>query len=474
MKTNSTAKFTKTVNHLQKQGLTTFVSSKSIHSNGRKWVKIGTIETILNAKALRNLQIKTAIKVVLCLGMAKCFSSIEVDKKAIASGVRKTHIYVPSNKQAKLRKEILAFNKITKTGHPNARKTSFPIRGLQLYLTNNSHLDESQKKALAKAFKLSLKSSNQKQTLYDEIMNGVPSEWGQQKAEIIFKDLIRIRTVSNYARKNSHLNQKQKEAVCKAHATAVLSNKSKDVFIKSVQKQINILWAKEKASIVIKDVTNLKVFDDKSQVFLSSPKQPSRKTSPAKMIANIAKRDGMVAFYKTGVTQSFGNFAECKNGITIGGNTFKCAEAAFQYEKCRLAGVPSNQLKDFLKTDGEEAFRISRRLITHTETVSLKWLGWFSPKRQEIMWEILKQKYSQNPDILKLLQASGSAYLLEHNETPGRDDYWSDNHNGDGKNMLGLMLMAIRDGKGMPKNGNSSIIKQHAQTFEDNQPYPIW
>lgn len=44
-----------------------------------------------------------------------------------------------------------------------------------------------------------------------------------------------------------------------------------------------------------------------------------------------------------------------------------------------------------------------------------------------------------------------------------------------GKNMLGLMLMAIRDGKGMPgpNDGNPSVIKQHAQNFERTNPYQI-
>lgn len=37
------------------------------------------------------------------------------------------------------------------------------------------------------------------------------------------------------------------------------------------------------------------------------------------------------------------------------------------------------------------------------------------------------------------------------------------------------MLMAIRDGKGMPgpNDGNPSVIKQHAQNFERTNPYQI-
>ncbi len=53
-----------------------------------------------------------------------------------------------------------------------------------------------------------------------------------------------------------------------------------------------------------------------------------------------------------------------------------------------------------------------------------------------------------------------AAYLLEHNERTGRDDYWSDNADGTGRNMLGLSLMALRHalgGKADPAPGASVV-----------------
>ena len=44
-----------------------------------------------------------------------------------------------------------------------------------------------------------------------------------------------------------------------------------------------------------------------------------------------------------------------------------------------------------------------------------------------------------------LVQGDGEAYLLEHNVRAGRDVYWSNNHDGTGKNLLGLQLMLIRE-----------------------------
>jgi predicted NAD-dependent protein-ADP-ribosyltransferase YbiA (DUF1768 family) len=43
-----------------------------------------------------------------------------------------------------------------------------------------------------------------------------------------------------------------------------------------------------------------------------------------------------------------------------------------------------------------------------------------------------------------LLLATGTAYLVEHNEVVGRDTFWSDNHDGTGQNRLGVVLMALR------------------------------
>ena len=44
-----------------------------------------------------------------------------------------------------------------------------------------------------------------------------------------------------------------------------------------------------------------------------------------------------------------------------------------------------------------------------------------------------------------MLLGTGEAFLLEHNPKTGRDSSWSDNHDGTGKNWLGMQLMIIRD-----------------------------
>jgi ribA/ribD-fused uncharacterized protein len=66
---------------------------------------------------------------------------------------------------------------------------------------------------------------------------------------------------------------------------------------------------------------------------------------------------------------------------------------------------------------------------------------WESVK-DDIMREAVLAKFTQHPDLLKLLLATGDAHLVEH--TP-RDAYWGDGGDGSGKNRLGEILMQVRD-----------------------------
>lgn len=45
-------------------------------------------------------------------------------------------------------------------------------------------------------------------------------------------------------------------------------------------------------------------------------------------------------------------------------------------------------------------------------------------------------------DLTRLLLATGDAKLVEHTE---QDDYWGDGGDGSGKNMLGRILMEVRE-----------------------------
>jgi len=60
----------------------------------------------------------------------------------------------------------------------------------------------------------------------------------------------------------------------------------------------------------------------------------------------------------------------------------------------------------------------------------------------EVMRAAVRAKFTQYEELKNLLLATGSANIVEHTEN---DAYWGDGGNGSGKNMLGRILMEVRD-----------------------------
>ncbi len=64
--------------------------------------------------------------------------------------------------------------------------------------------------------------------------------------------------------------------------------------------------------------------------------------------------------------------------------------------------------------------------------------------KQDIMYGIIRAKFTQNPDLCDKLLATGALMLIEGNDWDDR--YWGvDKHTGEGKNHLGKILMRVRN-----------------------------
>ena len=62
-------------------------------------------------------------------------------------------------------------------------------------------------------------------------------------------------------------------------------------------------------------------------------------------------------------------------------------------------------------------------------------------KRDNVMLEAVRAKFTQHEDLKELLLSTGDAVLIEHTEN---DSYWGDGGDGSGKNRLGKILMKVR------------------------------
>ena len=66
---------------------------------------------------------------------------------------------------------------------------------------------------------------------------------------------------------------------------------------------------------------------------------------------------------------------------------------------------------------------------------------WESVK-DSVMYDVLMAKFTQHKDLKEILLSTGDAQLIEDSPV---DYYWGCGAKGNGKNMLGVLLMRLRD-----------------------------
>ena len=122
------------------------------------------------------------------------------------------------------------------------------------------------------------------------------------------------------------------------------------------------------------------------------------------------------------------NFYECS--VTFEGLTYGSSEAAFQAQK---SSDPSDR----------EKFTGLRPSESKRAGYSVKLRSDWEEVKVSVMHEILRAKFTQNPDLMEKLLATKQALLVEGNDW--QDTFWGFDFNlGYGENMLGQILMKIR------------------------------
>ena len=120
------------------------------------------------------------------------------------------------------------------------------------------------------------------------------------------------------------------------------------------------------------------------------------------------------------------NFYSCS--VHYEGLTFGNTEAAFQAAKC----LDMKERERFFSLSGGQAKRLGKRVELRPDWEDVK---------IDIMRQVLKSKFTQNPELREKLIATGDAELIEGNNW--RDFYWGV-CNGKGQNHLGKLLMEVR------------------------------
>lgn len=115
--------------------------------------------------------------------------------------------------------------------------------------------------------------------------------------------------------------------------------------------------------------------------------------------------------------------------VEYDGITYRSSEAAFQAMKC----VDKKDRYAFKDLSSSKAKQLGRRVKLRPDWENIK---------DQIMYEVVKSKFSNSMYLKSMILGTGDAYLEEGN-TWG-DKYWG-TVNGVGNNKLGEILMRVRD-----------------------------
>ena len=138
-----------------------------------------------------------------------------------------------------------------------------------------------------------------------------------------------------------------------------------------------------------------------------------------------------IKFYsETGRYGEFSNFANYP--IRLKNKVWKTTEHYFQAQK-----FEKREYQEKIRTSASPmmAAQLGR---SRKERIKKNW----DNIKQNVMYEAVKAKFTQHPDLKQLLLDTKDAKIIEHTEN---DDYWGDGGDGNGKNMLGKILMKVRE-----------------------------
>lgn len=138
-----------------------------------------------------------------------------------------------------------------------------------------------------------------------------------------------------------------------------------------------------------------------------------------------------INFYRT--TDDYGEFSNFSpHPIRLDGALWPTSEHYFQAQKFHDAAYRERIRTTHSPMDAAILGRDRKQKLRN---------DWESVK-VGVMHAALRAKFTQHADLAALLLSTGSAKLVEHTTN---DSYWGDGGDGRGRNLLGQLLMRVRD-----------------------------
>ena len=139
----------------------------------------------------------------------------------------------------------------------------------------------------------------------------------------------------------------------------------------------------------------------------------------------------VIKFYK--VREQFGCFSNfAAYPIEVDGKVWPTSEHYFQAQK--FAGTEFEE-EIWLVKSPMIAARMGR---DRSKPLRADW----EQVKDEVMRRAVLAKFTQHAELREMLLATGDALLVEHTRN---DSYWGDGGDGRGRNMLGQILVSVRE-----------------------------
>jgi len=138
------------------------------------------------------------------------------------------------------------------------------------------------------------------------------------------------------------------------------------------------------------------------------------------------------------------------------GETFPCIETAFQWEKC----ADVNEQEKFINNKGYFVNGFVARKLGRQVKLRDDW----KYARLTVMYDLLEEKFCRNEKLRQALKDTGNIWIQEDNDWG--DTFWGV-CNGVGENMLGKMIMEIRQNIQDCDRDVKKVIVAGSRNFKD-------
>lgn len=178
------------------------------------------------------------------------------------------------------------------------------------------------------------------------------------------------------------------------------------------------------------------------------------KSAATRKPAKATTKQADIQFYRSN-EKPYGAFSNLfRRPMEFEGRVYPTAEHAYQAGKAR-----KDEVREWILSAPTPSLVAMAAHGLYTWDIVPEW----SRSKFDRMRKVLKAKFTQHEDLKKLLLSTGSARLVEAGRTDNAVNRTWGEVNGKGQNMLGVLLMEVRDEIGVQEASAPRAVTKKAK-----------